>query len=128
MKKKECSKEFHSGVPIRQEPWAGPRHHVEAHGTCGWDGHRNPRDLVFAGCPEKAVFRLADSPRAKETISSLNNYIKAAKPMIKDLYGSIIIIKYAWTQCDFFILYTGLKSTLNHLIYMAMGAETELFK
>lgn len=48
--------------------------------------------------------------------------------MIKDLWGSIIIIKYAQTQCDFFILYTGLKSTLNHLIYIAIGAEIELFK
>lgn len=47
--------------------------------------------------------------------------------MIKDLESSVIIIKYAWTQCDVLFLYTGLKSTLNHLIYTAIGAEIALF-
>lgn len=59
------------------------------------------QDFVFANCPGKAVFGLADSQRASKTISSLNKLPKAAEPMIKDLWGSIIIIKYAQTQCDF---------------------------
>lgn len=43
------------------------------------------QDFVFANCPGKAVFGLADSQRASKTISSLKKLPKAAEPMIKDL-------------------------------------------
>lgn len=54
--------------------------------------------------------------------------MKAARPMITDLEGSVITIKYAQTQCDFVFYIQDSKSTLNHLIYMAIGAEIELVK
>lgn len=59
------------------------------------------QDFVFVSCPGEAVLGLADSQRARETISSLHKLPNAARPMMKDLGGSMIVIKYARTQCDF---------------------------
>lgn len=87
MEKKECSKEeFHIAVPRSiRIPLARLRHHMAANCTHTETVQCDLQDFVFANCPGKAVFGLADSQRASKTISSLNKLPKAAEPMIKDL-------------------------------------------
>lgn len=91
----------HCGPSSHQVPLARLQQHVKPTAAKAEMVQCGLQDFVFVSCPGKAVLSLADSQRACETISSLNKLPKAAKPMIKDLGGSIIIIKYARTQCDF---------------------------
>lgn len=91
----------HCSPSSHQVPLARPQQHVKPTAAKAEMVQCGLQDSVFVSCPGKAVLSLADSQRARETISSLNKLPKAAKPTIKDRGGSIIIIKYARTQCDF---------------------------